>query len=141
MDTYKIEMRKLAEAFMKDDQNKVTRPALSVPNEICDFLDNNGFVIEYNGSDVTITRIHWPKYVGGGWSTYTYHPLATTSSVSTAPEYTTLLTQEQIDELLKSIKTSVSGTYYTSTSSTGTYGNYNLSDCCSTTSTWSKINP
>jgi len=79
-------MRKIAETFKKND--RLAMPLLSTPNEVCEFLDGNGFTVEYNNNEVTIKIItHKYKFKTGGPTSIYWGPDCTgtvcTSSVFT----------------------------------------------------------
>ena len=92
LDTYKTEMNRIAKMFLNTNENYIICPALTIPNEIYDFLDHNGFTVEYEGSNVTLRRLHPKKYMSGGWVEYspvltgtTSGPIATTTTTTYGP--------------------------------------------------------
>ena len=128
METYKKEMISLANGFFQTNENYITRPALSIPNEVQDYLDHNGFTIEFEGSDIIVRRLHPKKYVSGGWVEYT--------PPATAPKIDPVVTWEELKEIFDKVDTKAyaypmtATTTYTNSAPTWTTSSTTIySDC------------
>ena len=62
---YPRELKKIALGFISNDSDKyytAQYKQLTIPNEVCDFLDGNGFKVRYVNDEVCISLINEPEF-------------------------------------------------------------------------------